>query len=145
MDIIKYISLARNKDIFFEFLRYVLVGGVSFVVDFGVMVFTYEYILWHFTMGVYLATGLGFFFGLLVNYFLSVIFVFKTSKLKDKRYTVTSFLVFGIIGGLGLAWTELGMWVGVQLIMLNYKVTKIIVTVFVLFWNYLGRKLIIFK
>ena len=50
-----------------------------------------------------------------------------------------------MIGLLGLGWTELGMWVGIELLKWNYMVVKVLVTGAVLMWNYLGRKLLIFN
>ena len=41
--------------------------------------------------------------------------------------------------------TELGMYVGTELLFMNYMLVKIVVTGIVLIWNYLGRKIFIFK
>ena len=51
----------------------------------------------------------------------------------------------GLIGLLGLWWTELGMWIGVSVLGGYYVPVKIVVTGVVLLWNYLGRKILIFN
>ena len=87
----------------------------------------------------------GFIAGLSVNYVLSLLFVFTQKKDKGKGRTVGAFLIFGVIGLLGLFFTELGMWVGVELLCWNYMLVKALVTGAVLAWNYLGRKILIFN
>ena len=128
-----------------EFLRYAVVGGVAFLVDFGVLVAAQEFLFKHFAAGVYLSTVCGFLAGLVVNYILSLIFVFIQAKDRGKGRSVGAFLVFGVIGALGLLWTELGMWLGVAVLEFDYRLVKVFVTAAVLLWNYLGRKLIIFR
>ena len=128
----------------YEFLRYAVVGGVAFLVDFGTLVLAQELYLKRFACGVYIATVLGFVAGLAVNYFLSLRFVFTQPKDLGRGRSFGAFLVFGVIGLFGLAWTELGMWVGIELLDWNYRIVKVIVTGAVLLWNYLGRKLLVF-
>jgi len=129
----------------FEFLRYVLVGGIAFVADFGTLVLSQELYLKHFDFGVYLATVLGFVVGLVVNYVLSLLFVFTQAKDVGKGRSVGAFLVFAVIGLLGLLWTEIGMWLGIEILGLHYMIVKVVVTGLVLMWNYLGRKILIFN
>ena len=129
----------------FEFLRYCIVGGIAFLADFGTLVLVQECFLKHLACGVYIATVFGFIVGLVVNYLLSLWFVFTQKKDRGKGRSVGAFLVFGIIGLLGLVWTELGMWVGIELLNWHYMIVKVLVTGAVLIWNYLGRKLLIFN
>ncbi len=136
---------SNPKVLIFEFLRYVVVGGVAFVVDWGTLVLVQELLLKDFACGVYVATACGFFTGLLTNYILSLIFVFTQAKDRGKGRSVGAFLVFGIIGLLGLLWTELGMWIGYGLLGWNYQIVKVLVAGAVLMWNYLGRKILIFR
>ena len=128
-----------------EFARYAVVGGVAFLADFGTLVFVKECFFGDSRFGVYVATVFGFLVGLGVNYVLSLWFVFTQKKDRGKGRSVGAFLMFAVIGALGLLWTELGMWIGVELIQWNYMLVKIIVTGAVLAWNYLGRKLLIFN
>jgi len=128
-----------------EFIRYCFVGGVAFLADYAALWLTKEYVFGSFLCGLYLATGAGFLIGLVVNYVLSLKFVFTQAKDAKSGRTFGAFAVFGIVGLVGLALTELGMWVGVVLAGLHYMVVKLVVTVIVLMWNYLGRKLFIFN
>lgn len=128
-----------------EFLRYCVVGGIAFLADFVTLVATQELFLKGYSFGVYVATVFGFLVGLAVNYALSLWFVFTQKKDRGKGRSAGAFLVFGVIGLLGLLWTELGMWAGIELLGWNYMVVKVLVTGAVLVWNYLGRKLLIFN
>ena len=128
-----------------EFFRYAIVGGIAFLADFGTLVAVQELFLKSYSWGVYLATVFGFIIGLIVNYVLSLWFVFTQKKDQGKGRGIGAFVVFGIIGLLGLVWTELGMWVGIGLFKWNYMIVKVLVTGAVLVWNYLGRKILIFN
>jgi len=126
-------------------MRYVVVGWIAFVADFGTLVLTQELFLKDVSNGVYIATVFGFAVGLVVNYLLSLWFVFTQPKDRGKGRSVGAFLVFGVVGLMGLGWTELGMWVGVAVLEWHYMVVKVLVTGVVLMWNYLGRKILIFN
>ena len=128
-----------------EFFRYAIVGGIAFLADFGTLVAAQELFLKQYPSGVYIATVFGFVVGLAVNYALSLWFIFTQKKDKGKGRSLGAFLVFGVIGLLGLLWTELGMWAGIELLEWNYMVVKVLVTGAVLVWNYLGRKVLIFR
>ena len=80
-----------------------------------------------------------------MNYALSLWFVFTQKKDRGKGRSFGAFIVFGLIGLLGLFWTELGMWIGIELLRWNYMIVKALVTGAVLVWNYLGRKILIFN
>lgn len=90
------------KEMVLEFLRYVIVGGVAFLADFGALVASQELLLKAFSRGVYAATAIGFAVGLVVNYTLSLQFVFTRPKDRGKGRSVGAFLVFGLVGLLGL-------------------------------------------
>ena len=95
--------------------------------------------------GVYIATALGFISGLVFNYIFSLVFVFKSAKEQNKGKTVGAFIAFALIGMIGLALTEGGMYLGYNMMRINYLVVKVFVAAVVLVWNYAGRKILIFK
>lgn len=128
-----------------EFLRYAVVGGIAFLADFWTLVLFQELAFRSVSWGIYVATVCGFAVGLAVNYFLSILFVFTQTKDRGKGRSFGAFVIFGLIGLVGLGLTEFGMWLGVERLDWNYRAVKICVTGVVLMWNYLGRKVIIFK
>lgn len=144
---IKQLTVFLNKTgTIFEFIRYVFVGGFSFIVDFSTLFLFKEFILpQDLQYKIYIATALGFIAGIVVNYILSIIFVFTAAKDRQKGRDIKSFIIFGVIGIIGLILTELGMYIGVQIINVNYLIVKVAVTALVLIWNYTARKIVIFK
>ena len=142
---------AVNKENLMEFLRYVLIGGISALVDMGVN-YLCLYHIFHATkddkLPVALSVTLGFIVGLIVNYVLSNIFVFRKEEQKEKGKTLSAFLIYagvGIVGyfltvGLTLLGTrfigEEGIW---------YLLMTAVVKGIVLIWNYLGRKILVYR
>ena len=111
------------------------------------------------TLFLILATALGFCVGLIVNWVLSVKFVFRAVKDEKEVRSKKSFALFTIIGVFGLIITELGM-LGLVAVLPEFPLfgttvflgvtwakwlAKAMMTLIVLVWNYIGRKLFIFK
>jgi len=138
------------KNLIFEFLRYSVVGGVAFLFDAGTLALFREIIFKgdgsEAVMAISVAAG--FITGLVVNYLLSLAFVFRRAEQQIKGRTVKAFLLFAIIGLVGLGLTELGMYFGVKIVGSAgfwYLLVKCFVAAVVLVWNYIGRKLFVFK
>jgi len=127
-----------------EFIRYAFVGGIATVADFTVLFLFREFLLKDGMISLYISTALGFTAGLLVNYILSLMFVFVSAKGTNKGRKPIDIILFAVIGLIGLFLSELGMFVGVKLLGLYYLIVKSIVTLVVLIWNYLARKFLIF-
>ena len=133
------------KPLAFEFMRYLLVGGSAFLIDFGVLVLSYNVLPELSGYRLYVATALGFIAGLIFNYIFSIVFVFHAARQSNVGRTVGAFLMFTFIGVVGLGLTELGMYAGTELLHIHYMLVKIVITGIVLMWNYLGRKFFVFK
>lgn len=136
----------RPNPLFKEFARYLVVGGTAFLVDYAVLYLSRTYLFLPLgDLGVYLAAALGFLAGLTYNYVLSLVWVFQSAKDQKKGRTIGAFLLFSVIGVIGLLLTEGGMFLGYQLLHINYMIVKLFVAAFVLLWNYGARKILIFK
>lgn len=129
-----------------EFIRYVIVGGISFLADFGTLTLFEELIFRQQTdWQIFISTAAGFIVGLLINYILSLIFVFRAKDNKNSGKSVGDFIIFTLVGVIGLAITEVLMHLGVNVLGFHYMITKIVTAGIVLIWNYLGRKILIFN
>jgi putative flippase GtrA len=96
--------------------------------------------------GILLAAAFGFIAGSVFNYIFSLLFVFKQIDENAKRRKIRSFVLFVIIGIIGLFITELCMYAGIYLFgQRRYLIVKIFAAGIVLLWNYAGRKVFIFK
>lgn len=127
----------------FEFLRYVVVGGLAFVADIGTLIFCREMLFPDWSGGVYLSVLLAFLAGHVVNYVGSLCFVFRDPEERRNGLTWRAFWLFALVGASGAGATELGMWIGYGLLHMNYILTKVLVAAVVFVWNFVGRKLVV--
>ena len=139
-----------RKKLIFEFLRYAIVGGVAFVADTGAMAAVKEIFFKEnctsFQMGICVA--IGFVVGLICNYILSNLFVFKSEEQREKGKSLSAFLIYFAVGAIGFGLTELGMWLGVKIVGpdgLWYILVKCFVAGVVMIWNYVGRKIFVYR
>ena len=156
-----------KKELFWEIFRFLLVGGTATVADYFVFwLFDGVFFsllplsgqVWE-VIALIISTAAGFGVGLVVNWILSVKFVFRAVKNKEEVESKKSFFIFTVIGLIGLGLTEIGV---VLLVMLFPEFTifgttavfgtewkkwiaKMIMTCVVLVFNYVGRKLLVFK
>lgn len=151
-----------KKQLFWEIFRFLLVGGLATVVDYLVANLFYALLLPPVLIGqtwaLIISTALGFCVGLIINWFLSLLFVFKAIRDKKQASSKKSFILYCIISVIGLAVSILGM----QLVKIipafslfgvptflgspwKWWMMKCIMTLIVLIWNYLGRKIFVFK
>ena len=156
-----------KKQLFAEIFRFLIVGGLATAVDycvfwlFDAIIFPaiFPQTAFFTTLALILSVALGFCVGLIINWMLSVCFVFRET---GKEVTVQSkkeFLIFTVIGVFGLILNELGMlllvWLlpeitlfhSTQFLKMPWKkwLAKCIVTLVVLVCNYIGRKKLIFN
>ena len=127
----------------FEFLRYIVVGGLAFVADIGTLIFCREMLFPDWGGGVYLSVLLAFLVGHVVNYVGSLCFVFRDPEERRNGLTWRAFWLFALVGASGAGATELGMWIGYGLLHMNYILTKVLVAAVVFVWNFVGRKLVV--
>ncbi|MBD5384102.1 MAG: GtrA family protein [Ruminococcaceae bacterium] len=142
MKIKDFLSVSLIK----EFFRYVIVGGISFLADFGTLTLFEEMIFrqqedWQ----IFVSTAAGFIVGLIMNYILSLVFVFRASENRSSGKSVGEFVIFALVGVVGLGITEGLMHLGVNVLHFHYMFTKIVSAGIVLIWNYLGRKILVFS
>lgn len=126
-----------------QFLSYFGVGGISALVEWAVFSLL-EYLL---DMPYLLATILAFIFSTTTNWFLGRTFTFKESAYKDKK-AKEIFLVF-LVSAIGLGFNLLLMYLFVDVFGMNTNllktIAKILSTGMVFIWNFLSRKLWIYK
>ncbi len=125
------------NSIFIQFFRYLFVGGTAFIVDFSLLYILTDILYIHYLI----SAGISFICGLLINYFLSISWVFSQRKLTSQ---LSELLLFAFIGCIGLALTSVLMWLFTDKTGLYYLFSKIITTILVMIWNFLARKFILF-
>lgn len=122
-----------------QFFRYAFVGGWATVADWGVFALFNKVINLHYLISAPFA----FLMGLTVNYLLSKKFVFSGEK--NEHQSSTEFIVYCIIGVIGLLMTMIIMYLLTEFIGFLPMVSKIIATAIVLVWNFLARKFVLYR
>ena len=117
-----------------QLFRYGFVGGLAFVVDFGLLFLLTNY------CGVFyqVSACISFIAGLTVNYLISIAWVFNKSK--SNNTALTDFLLFALVGVVGLGLNAVIMYACTELLGVYYLLSKIISTVIVFVWNFIGRR-----
>ncbi len=135
---LRELLISKTRSTLIQFLRYTVVGGFAFVVDFAILVLATEYVGIHYLVSAILA----FVGGLATNYCLSVMWVFQDRMLRNKA---AEFVVFAMIGIVGLALTEAILYVGTSLLGVDYRMSKIVAVILVFLWNFGVRKMALFS
>lgn len=132
-----------NKDNLKQFLSYFMVGGLSAIVE-----WVSFYLLGKLFGMTYLpATALAFVFSTTTNWFLGRTFTFRNADLGKKKGKEIA-LVFGV-SAIGLLGNLVLMYLFVTVLGMQSELlktlAKILATGIVFIWNYLARKLWIYK
>ncbi len=135
----KRIFYMPTSNTLLQFFRYAFVGGWATVFDWGVF-----YVLTRWLAVHYLISGVAAFVtGLAVNFLLSKKFVFSAEK--NKHSSSTEFVVYAIIGVIGLLMTEIIMYIMNNKLKLYFMIPKIIATAVVFVWNFAARKVVLYR
>ena len=117
--------------------RYFLVGGAAAVVDIGLFVLFAQ----HFGMPYLRVAAASFVIATLVNYWLSIRFVFVSGQRFRRRWEMA--LVFAVsLVGLGI--NAAILWLCVESGHFHLLFAKLTATGTVFFWNFLARRLLVF-
>ncbi len=135
---ISSLFFAKSDKTSIQLLRYTFVGGIAYAVDFGSLFFLTDVVKIHYLT----SAAIAFILGLVTNYTLSIFWVFSRRTLTSKQM---EFLVFAIIGLVGLGLNEGIIWFFTDLAHFHYLISKIFSAVVVFFWNFFARKKILFS
>jgi putative flippase GtrA len=125
------------KKLIMQLIRFGIVGVIATAVDVGVLALLKEAA----HMEVLIASALSFTVAVVVNYILSMLWVFKSkgeSKAKE-------FVIFVLLSVGGLLITQLVMWLGTELAEIYYLAVKIFAIIFESTYNFITRKIFLEK
>lgn len=129
-----------------QFLRYVFVGGVSFVVDAIVLMLVRDFIFPTQSYGLGVATVSGAVVGHLCNYYLGLLVAFNSDKEREQGSNFKAFMLIALVGVIGMILKVILMYVATFIFGEEYyKLLNIPVAGICLIWNYIGRKIFVFK
>lgn len=128
----------KNEKLLLQIFKFCIVGGTAFVIDYVTLIICKEV----FHLNTLLAAAIAFTVSTVVNYILSVKWVFDVS---GKRSGKKNFIIFIIFSLMGLGLTELIMWLGEDVLKISYLIVKIIATAIVMVFNFVTRKIFLEK
>ena len=133
-----------TENTYIQFFRYLFVGGLATVVDWGVSFILFKYVFGE--QYAVAANSLSFVAGLIVNYVISTFWIFSNSKVKSK---VVEFLGFAAIGLVGLFMTMgitklFEIWLADKTSLFQI-LAKVVSTAAAFFWNFFARKILLFS
>lgn len=141
-------SYVEDKGIFYEIVRFALVGVIAALFDLSTC-WLFAFVIlpssWVPIAITIVSVSCGFIVGVIVNYLCSVYMVFKNTSDKDKSRTHTGRLLFLFLAFIGLLMGYGLQYLFYDYIGLGYVLTFVIRTLIVLVWNYFSRKRFIFK
>jgi putative flippase GtrA len=121
-----------------QFIRYLCVGGFSFLIDFACLYYLTEHVGWYYLVSATLA----FCVGLTTNYLFCLAWVFDFRRMPNRWH---EFMVFSAIGLIGLLLNNLLLWLLTEHAGLYYLVSKIVATAAILFFNFSLRRWLLFS
>ncbi|WP_122641760.1 GtrA family protein [Luxibacter massiliensis] len=123
----------KNTSLWQQIVRFAVVGGSAFVIDYGIMVLLTE----AFGVNYLISSAVSFSVSVIFNYLLSVHWVFNVT---DDRSQTQDFMVFIILSVIGLGINQFIMWVAVDKLHIFYMLSKIGATGVVMVYNFITRK-----
>lgn len=117
-----------------QIVKFGFTGGISFIVDYSVLVFLTEIL----GLNYLVSNCLSFIISVIVNYILSIKFVFKSVN----NNKVFDFIIFVVLSVVGLGLNSLIMFIYTNYIGIHYMISKIGATGVVMVFNFVSRKVV---
>lgn len=121
------------KKLIAQFMKFGVVGVIAFFIDYLTMIALTE------LAGVpyLISTTISFIVSVIFNYIASMRYVFAH---KEGMSRGKEFIIFVILSAIGLVINDISMYVGVEFMGIDYRITKIFATAIVAVWNFFSRK-----
>ena len=118
-----------------QILKFTVVGGFAFVIDYGLLYVLTEFIGIHYLI----SSIISFTVSVIFNYIMSITWVFDVNK----KQGVKEFIVFIILSVIGLGINELIMYLMVDIMVIHYMISKLFSTGIVMVYNFITRKIFV--
>lgn len=116
-----------------QFGKFAIVGLTSLAVDYALLMFLVEAC----KADLFFSTTVSFIASVIVNYVLSMKYVFDHREGMSRK---REFTIFAILSAVGLGLNDLYMFVGVTMLNVGYQAMKLISTFLVTWYNFFSRR-----
>lgn len=120
-----------------QIIRFAIVGFIATIIDYALLYILTEY----FHIYYLISSVISFTSSLIVNYILSVIWVFDVKNKKANQ----KILLFVILSIIGLIINQIILYTLSDLLNIYYMISKLISTIIVMIYNFITRKKFIEK
>ena len=124
------------KKLLAQLMRFGLVGIAATLLDYALLVLLTEV----FSVPYMVSATISFSVSLVFNYLASMRYVFAH---REEVSRSREFIIFVVLSLIGLAINNGCLWLGVELMGIDYRITKLGAIVIVMAWNFITRKLFI--
>lgn len=122
-----------------EMVKYLIAGGIAFFADASILYCLTEFAGWHYLV----SNTAGFSAGLIVSYLLNIWWVFADRKYQFR--IMAEFPIFFAIVASGYLINQLVLWTFVEFVNIDYIVGKVFATAFVMAFNFVAKKFLLFS
>lgn len=130
--------IQKTQNNFLMLFRYLFVAGAAFTVDFGLLILFTQLV----GVNYLIAATMSFCVGVVVNFSLSVKWIFPKSKFTKLHHEFAGVMFIAIIG---LVLNDLILWSLTSKLGIFYLYSKLIATILIFFWNFFIRKSLLYK
>ena len=116
-----------------QFAKFAVVGFASLAVDYALLLVLVEWM----HIDLLFSTTISFIASVIVNYALSMRFVFEHKEDMSRK---REFTIFAILSAIGLGLNDLYRFVGVAVFNIGYQFMKLVSTFLVTWYNYFSRR-----
>ena len=114
-------------------MKFGVVGVIAFAIDYGLLIFLTEV----FGIDYLVSATVSFTVSVVFNYLASMRYVFAHREGMSRR---REFAIFVVLSVIGLLINNACLWLGVDMLGVDYRIAKIVVTAIVMVWNFVTRK-----
>jgi putative flippase GtrA len=120
-----------------QFVRYIVLGNISNIVDFACLYILTEFAGFHYTI----SNVISYILGVSSNYIINIKWIFK----RGNHAIHTEFMLVIIISSIGLLLSIIIIHTLVEYVNIHYMPAKFISAIIIMFWNFYSRKKWVFK
>ena len=122
------------KRLIAQIMKFGVVGVIAFAIDYGLLIFLTEV----FGIDYLVSATVSFTVSVVFNYLASMRYVFAHREAMSRR---REFAIFVVLSVIGLLINNACLWLGVDMLGVDYRISKIVVTAIVMVWNFVTRKI----
>ena len=126
--------MRKYTDLLKQVIKFGIVGVISTLLDYGLMVLFTEVFSVHYL----LSSTLSYAISLVFNYLASMKYVFHS---KEGMSRAKEFILFTVLCLMGMGLNQLVLWLIVERLGIDYRISKILATGVVMVWNFVTRKI----